>query len=212
MDKFNKLKPEQKILIAIVVLGLIAGLYYSAVIMDVDAQLAEVDSTIASKSKEKDKYKDFRGAVEIEELKDRYAKVMRQIEDNKKILPVEDMLAEFIHALETDAEESGVQIISYEPQKKKDKDYYAELPVEMEIRGTFIQIVHFLKLLAEPSKRLTNINSLELTVEDKRRAEAVKALALGPQKDKEDAALVAKFTASAFTYTGTASADKKKGK
>ncbi|MBM4371107.1 MAG: type 4a pilus biogenesis protein PilO, partial [Deltaproteobacteria bacterium] len=162
MDKLKNLRPEHKLLLSIGVLGLVAGLYYVLVIQDLDGQLATASARLQQLTTEKNKFKDFEGAVEIERLKDQYAQVLRQIEENKKVLPEEDRVAEFIHSLETDAEEAGVRILSYEPAKPGKGDLYAEIPLDMSIGGTYLQFVRFLKLMAEPKKRLANVHELEL--------------------------------------------------
>ena len=212
MDKFKALKPEQKLIVALLTLGLLAGLYYVAVIMDTDTELATVINDISRKTAERAKFKDFKGASEVEALKNRYALVMAQIEENKKILPTEDLLAEFIHGLESDAEDDGVQIISYEPENKVTKDYYEEIPVQMEIRGTFVEVVRFLKLMALPGKRLTNVASIELSVEEnkKNREERQRLFLLGAASPEQETILIAKFVTTAFTYTGLVSDPKKK--
>jgi Tfp pilus assembly protein PilO len=211
MDKWKALKPEQKLIIALLSLGLLAGLWYVAVIMDTDTELATVMTSLTRKTAEKAKFKDFKGAPEVEALKNRYAMVMAQIEENKKILPTEDLLAEFIHGLESDAEDAGVQIISYEPEKKVAKDYYEEIPVQMEIRGTFVQVVRFLKLMAMSGKRLTNVASIEMSVEENKntREEKQRLFLLGQAVAERETILIAKFVTTAFTYTGAAVDPKK---
>ena len=96
MDKLKSLKPEQKLLLSILGLGLVAGLYYFMVIMDLDEKINSASGRLNQLTQEKNQYKDFKGAIEVERLKEQYAQVLRQIEENKKILPAQVRLAEFI--------------------------------------------------------------------------------------------------------------------
>lgn len=203
MDQLKNLKPEHKLLLAILGLGLVAGLYYYLVIMDLDAQLAGTTGRLKQLTAEKNSYKDFKGNVEIERLKERYAQVLRQIEENKKILPDEARLAEFIHSLETDAEEAGVTILSYEPGSGEGMEFYEELPVDMEVRGTYVQLVRFLKLMAEPKKRLANVRDLEFAAVRKRSGGSSKSMTpFGASVIKNETMVNASFRVVTFVYTG----------
>ena len=201
MDKLKTLKPEHKLLLSILALGLVAGLYYFLVIMDLDEQTNATKGKLNQLTMEKNKFKDSKGAMEIERLKEKYAQVLRQIEENKKILPEEERLAEFIHSLETDAEESGVMILSYEPKKPASDDFYNELPVDMKVRGTYVQLVRFLKLMAEPKKRLANVRDLQLSASAKSRRTAQKVTPFGASVVKAETMVTASFRVVTFVYT-----------
>jgi type IV pilus assembly protein PilO len=203
MDQLKNLKPEHKLLLAILGLGLVAGLYYYLVIMDLDEQLAGTTGRLKQLSAEKNNYKDFKGNVEVERLKERYAQVLRQIEENKKILPDEPRLAEFIHSLETDAEEAGITILSYEPGNGEGLEFYEELPVDMEVQGTYVQLVRFLKLMAEPKKRLANVRNLEFTAAKKRASGGSRSVTpFGAGVVKNETMVNASFQVVTFVYTG----------
>ena len=203
MDQLKNLKPEHKLLLAILGLGLVAGLYYFLVIIDIDEQLAGISGRLKQLETEKNKYKDYKGTLEVERLKERYAQVLRQIEENKKVLPEEQRLAEFIHSLETDAEEAGVTILSYEPGQGDGMEFYDELPVDMEIRGTYVQLVRFLKLMAEPKKRLANVRDLQFAADRKRRSGGSKSVTpFGAAVVKSETMVTASFRVVTFVYTG----------
>ena len=202
MDQLKNLKPEHKLLLAILGLGVVAGLYYFLVIMDLDDQLTATSGRLNQLTQEKNKFKDFKGAVEVERLKEKYAQVLRQIEENKKILPEEARLAEFIHSLETDAEEAGVTIISYEPGKIAGMDFYNEVPVDMKVQGTYVQLVRFLKLMAEPKKRLANVRDLQLAAANNAHRAARTVTPFGASVVKPETMVTASFQVVTFVYTG----------
>lgn len=202
MDQLKNLKPEQKLLLAIVGLGLIAGLYYYLVIMDLDSKITMASNRLVQLTSEKKDFKDFKGAVEIERLKEQYAQVLRQIEENKKVLPEQTRLAEFIHSLETDAEEAGVIIQSYEPGKRKSQGFYDELPLKVKVSGTFIQLVRFLKLMTEPTKRLVNVRKLDLELVATRGRTRRALTPFGANVAKAETIVHADFSVITFIYKG----------
>jgi len=201
MDQLKNLKPEHKLLLSILALGMVAGLYYFLVIMDLDEQTNTTKGRLNQLTMEKNSFKDSKGSIETERLKEKYAQVLRQIEENKKVLPEEQRLAEFIHSLETDAEESGVVIVSYEPGKPVSDEFYDELPVDMEVRGTYVQLVRFLKLMAEPKKRLANVRDLQLSADTRSRRAAQKVTPFGASVVKSETLVTASFRVVTFVYT-----------
>jgi Tfp pilus assembly protein PilO len=214
MDKLKALKPEQKLLLSILSLGLVAGLYYYMVIMEMDNALSQAQKQVIQATKKKEDFKDFKGKIEVERLKEEYARVLRKIEKNKKILPEEERVPEFIHSLETDAEEAGVTIKSYKKLMKTSHDYYDSIPVQMNVLGTYMQLIRFMKLIAEPNKRLVNIENIHLTIlKVKKKAEkaqqVISPFATGGSANQ--VLVETKFIANSFTYTGEL-ASKKKGK
>ncbi len=153
MDQLKNLKPEHKLLLAILGLGLVAGLYYFLVIMDIDEQLSGIGGRLKQ--------------------------------------------------LETDAEEAGVTILSYEPSSGEGMEFYDELPVDMEIRGTYVQLVRFLKLMAEPKKRLANVRDLQFAADRKRRSGGSKSVTpFGAAVVKSETMVTASFRVVTFVYTG----------
>jgi len=202
MDQLKNLKPEQKLLLAILGLGIVAGLFYFLVIMDQDEKINAAGARLNQLTKEKNQFKNYKGALEVERLKEKYAQVLRQIEENKKVLPDEERLAEFIHSLETDAEEAGVIIISYEPAGRGGMNFYDELPVDMEVQGTFVQLVRFLKLMAEPTKRLANVRDLQLKSLARSQRAARKVTPFGASVVKPETMVLASFRVVTFVYTG----------
>ena len=202
MDQLKNLKPEHKLLLSILALGLVAGLYYFLVIMDLEEQTNTTKGRINQLTMEKNNFRDSKGSIETERLKEKYAQVLRQIEENKKVLPEEQRMAEFIHSLETDAEESGVVILSYEPGKPVSSDkFYDELPVDMKVRGTYVQLVRFLKLMAEPKKRLANVRDLQFSADARRRQMAQKVTPFGASVVKSETQVTASFRVVTFVYT-----------
>jgi Tfp pilus assembly protein PilO len=164
-------------------------------------------------------FKDFRGEIEIAELREQYAEVIKKIEENKEIIPTEAKLPQLMSSLESDALEAGLVLVSKEQMPSDTEDFYYKIPIKMEVTGSFLSLIRFLKLISLPSKRLVNASLFDIQVmktQRKQRKSADGAAASPFSSSGRVAAaeseISATFVVSGFTYTGGAGGDDKKGK
>ena len=99
MEQLKKLPPQYKLLIGIGFLGFVAGAFYYLVIMELDAKIHQTRGGLLTTQKELDTFKDFRGEIEIAELREQYAQVIKRIEENKKIIPDKEMLPQLFQTI-----------------------------------------------------------------------------------------------------------------
>jgi Tfp pilus assembly protein PilO len=221
MEQLKKLPPQYKLLIGIGFLGFVAGAFYYLVIMELDAKIHQTRGGLLTTQKELDTFKDFRGEIEIAELREQYAQVIKRIEENKKIIPDKEMLPQLMSGLESDAMEAGLVVVSKEQKSRVAEDFYIRTPILFEITGSYLNLVRFLKLISQPGKRLVNVGSVDIKVLKTKRSQRQKKDA-SPFTDSgrvaaAESEISATFVVEGFTYTGGDSggggkADKKKKK
>jgi type IV pilus assembly protein PilO len=213
MDKFKKLPPQQKLIIGIVFLGLVAGLFYYSVIMGQDEEIAKQTSQYQAAKRELDGFKDFRGEVEIAEMREKYAQVIKRIEENKAIIPDKDNLPQLMSGLETDALDAGLVVVTKEQKASEEGDYYMAIPIKFEMRGSYLQLARFFKLIAQPGKRLVAPRALDIkmvkTKQSKKGKDDKSPFASGRVASAESE-LVATMLIEGYTYTGRPFSGKKK--
>jgi len=206
MEKFKQLPPQYKLLIGIGFLGVVAGLYYYLVIMDIDDQFSQQKGAYAAAQKELAAFKDFKGELEIAQLREQYAQVIKQIEENKKIIPDKDMLPQLMAGLEADAIEAGLTVVGKEQKETQSENYYNRIPILFEVSGSYLDFIKFLKLIVEPGKRLAAANTFDMKVVLKKRArkdtQAPTPLLAGGQVAGAESEVAAKFIVEGYTYTG----------
>lgn len=220
MDKFKALPPQYKLLIGVGFLGVVAGLFYYLVIMSIDEQIAQQRAGFAKVQRDLAEFKDFRGELEIAELREAYAEVVRKIEANKEIIPDDENLPKLMADLETAALQSGLTVISKEQKQREYADFFTKTPIRFAVSGSYLGLVKFLKLIARPRQRLVNVRQMNI--------ESLDAKGGRRKKTKTDddvlfsaegkvAALESRIqaglTIDGFTYIGgSKSKDKKKKK
>lgn len=213
MDKLKLLTPQHKLIIGVAFLGVVAGLFYYLVIMSLDDQIGTQRGQYTQAQNELKQFKDFRGEVEIAELRESYAKVIKKIEENKKIIPDKEDLPQLMSGVETDALEAGLKVINKEQRNIEHEDYYYGIPIKIEVHGSYLQLMKFLKLVSEPGKRLVNVKQLDVKLAKKKREkkkdEQSPFMSSGKVATPESR-LVATFVVEGFTYTGELSGKKRK--
>jgi type IV pilus assembly protein PilO len=101
-------------------------------------------------------------------------------------LPVAAELPAFFVHLQRQAAAAGVRVQKWSRRDERPVGDYMKVPVEMEIQGSFHQIMHYFKLVHETER--------VITIED---------LTLGtPRAGDDDLLLSAEFTAATFRQTG----------
>ncbi len=213
MDKLKQLTPQHKLIIGVAFLGVVAGLFYYLVIMSLDDQIGAQKGQYMQAQNELKQFKDFRGEVEIAELRESYAKVIKKIEENKKIIPDREYLPQLMSGLETDALEAGLSVISKEQRNPEHEDFYYGIPIKFEVHGSYLQLMKFLKLISEPGKRLVNIKQLDIKLAKKKRKQKRDDQSPFMSSGKvatPESVLVASFIVEGFTYTGEKAGRKKK--
>jgi len=214
MEQFKKLPPQYKLLIGIGFLGVVAGLFYYLCIMDIEDKIGQQKVKHRTALKGLEEFKDFRGELEIAELREKYAEVIKKIEENKKIIPDKESLPELMRALESSAMEAGLFIVSKEQKDRITEDFYSKVPIRFEVKGSYLGLVKFLKLISEPGRRLVNARQFDVqSVRDKKKKKQDDSpFTAGGQVAALESEIKASLTVDGFTYTGGGRGRGKAGK
>jgi type IV pilus assembly protein PilO len=74
-------------------------------------------------------------------------------------LPSKKEIADLLTSIATKAQESGLDINLFRPRPENYKDFYAEIPVEINIKGTFHNVIMFFDAIGRLT-RLVNIDNV----------------------------------------------------
>lgn len=162
MEQFNVLPFQQKIAILVGVSVALAGLFYYSQILPIQEETTQAEQTQAQQKGEvaklkgelaKDKTLDRKKAREdLEAERERFA----------EMLPKAEELVRFITNISDTANSAGLRVTSFEKGGLIEYDYYDELPIHMEVTGTYRTLVGFLQTIAGKDKRVVNIRNLSI--------------------------------------------------
>lgn len=165
MNRFLELPLPQRLLIVGIFLAIIGGGFYYLVISEMSESIATEYRKKQSLETEYSKLKEFDKPEFREKLIVERKKAEKKKEEYQKMLPVDEEIPELIMSVKSDADVSGLTITRFEKSKEKIyEDYYAKIPVKMEVYGTFHQFLTFLKSIAAPYKRILNIKDIYIEV------------------------------------------------
>ncbi|HDP26297.1 MAG TPA: pilus assembly protein PilO [Deltaproteobacteria bacterium] len=158
IDILLRQKPLIKVLILVVVLALIVGLYWQffyrpvlAEIQAIEPELTQLKAELSAKReivKEKPRYE-----AELEETRARLHLALKQLPDKSEI----PTLLENISAL---GMASGLKFKLFRPKAEVPQNFYAEIPVDIQVEGRYRDIVMFFDRVSKMPRivNITNIN------------------------------------------------------
>lgn len=117
--------------------------------------------------------------AEIEDLEIHLKTVLRQLPNNKEL---EVLLTDISNLGKT----AGVEIRSFKRGKELSHDFYAEVPIDLELTGEFHDVARFFELVSK-LPRIVNMGSLNIKV---------------VSEDEESTVLSVKGTATTFRFVG----------
>ncbi|MCU0576388.1 MAG: type 4a pilus biogenesis protein PilO [Desulfobacterota bacterium] len=147
-------KPFIKVLALIVILGAIIGLYWQFLYRPVQAEIAVIEpelnklkAELAAKKeivKEKERY-----IAELEQTRAKLYIALKQLPDKSEI----PTLLENVSSLGTAA---GLQFKLFKPMPEVSKNFYAEIPVDIQVDGKYRDVVSFFDNVSK-MPRIVNI-------------------------------------------------------
>lgn len=187
MARVNELAQKINELSLKVKLGLLAGVY---IVLGAvywywfwTPKVEELESLELQIQKEERVLNEYRLiAKALPEFERQYNIILRQYEAASKKLPTDKEIPGLIDSIYGAVNEAGLESNTFTPQGEIKKDIYAEIPVQMEVFGSYFSIAKFFDRVAR-LPRIVNIYGLNLEK---------------PKGSSEDGRLEASFTAVTF--------------
>ncbi len=206
-DFVNQLAKKSLAYKAMVLLGVLAffGFFYyqfmySGMVEEHD-QLAQRKQDLVDKQAKLNKDLDDK-----KKLAEKNEELQEKIRTNQKALPTEAELPSFFDHLQRKAGDAGVSIQRWDRQKEKGVEIYIQVPVAMEITGSFYNIMRYFSLLGGSSRSLDSSSAASRVDE---RIVSIENLSLGTATLKDgEIVLTAKFVASTFRQQAAPEAPK----
>jgi type IV pilus assembly protein PilO len=85
----------------------------------------------------------------------------RQMERQKEIVPDDKSADQFIRDIQSDAQQAGVEVRDFLAKPVAQKQYYSELPFDLEIDGSYFAMLNFFEKVGT-MERIVNIEGLKM--------------------------------------------------
>jgi len=159
VEKVLNLPAYQRILIVLVLMvALCAGFYFGIYKVQVDdyGKLEKRRESAQVKLK-----KNQRIAAKLDVYKKEYAKLEEELKQALGELPLKKEIPSLLTSIGALATAEGLDILKFQPKGESAKGFYAEVPVELKLRGSYHQAALFFDAIGK-MERIVNIKDLKM--------------------------------------------------
>lgn len=129
----------------------------------------------------------------LDELNRQMASLQQQLAIQQKIVPDQKEADKFLHVMQDTAQSAGVEVRRYTAGNVNTKEFYTEVPFEIDIDGQFYAILNFFERV-QKLERIINIGNMKVSTTAKPSdAKVKKAFKYSPSES-----VVSSFTATTF--------------
>jgi type IV pilus assembly protein PilO len=161
LDQVAKLSPGARAAIVAGLAALLAGGYFMLVYRDASEDLARLRAQELELQRKLSEVRSIAANIaefeeEIASLEIKLQKILRQLPNDKEI---EVLLTDISNLGKT----AGIEIKSFRRKEEVVHGFYAEVPIDLEIEGTYHDLARFFDLLAG-LPRIVNMGALQMRV------------------------------------------------
>lgn len=163
MAKFNELPILIRVAImAVIGAAIFAGAWYGPVPGFAAMKAANEASLQKLKAQEDDNARLKPYESQLKQIEIQIDSLQRQMERQKQIVPDQKDADDFIRDLQADAQQAGIEIRSYVAKPISQKQYYSEVPFDIELDGPYFSMLHFFERVGT-MERIVNIEGLKMS-------------------------------------------------
>ncbi len=195
LEKIESLSQVQRIIISVGSFVVIAGIFIYFLylpkyekINSLKKQLTDLEQKLSTAKRNAADLKKFQ--AKMKEAEAQFNMAMKKLPETKEI-------PSLLTAISDSGQQVGLEFLLFEPKKEKKKEFYAEIPVAMSMRGDYHNLAIFFDQVARLN-RIVNITNIQMT-----RAKG---------KGKAAGELIAKCTAVTYKFLDEPPKKKKKKK
>jgi len=201
METVGELPLTHRILILVGLLVTVVGGYYYFFYSGLGEKLSEVEEEVKGQNGLKIQIAQRQAqARNLDKYKVEVAKLDKELNTAVSELPDKKQIAALLSRVSDKARDAGLNIQSFKPASSRTKDFYAEVPVNIEVSGTFHQVATFFDEVGRLD-RIVNIGAYNIA---------------NPTVGEKEVSLSATVTTTAFRFLDEserkAENSKKKGK
>jgi type IV pilus assembly protein PilO len=195
LEKIESLSQVQRIIISVGSFVVIAGIFIYFLylpkfekINSLKKQLTDLEQKLSTAKRNAADLKKFQ--AKMKEAEAQFNMAMKKLPETKEI-------PSLLTAISDSGQRAGLEFLLFEPKKEKKKEFYAEIPMAMSLRGNYHNLAIFFDQVARLN-RIVNITNIQMT-----RAKG---------KGKAAGELLAKCTAVTYKFLDEPPKKKKKKK
>ncbi len=136
-----------------------AGLYYT-VFKSKSDQNATAQHAVQEKVRENNELESYR--PKLKDMERQLANLKQQLDIERRIVPDDKQEDAFIESMNGEAQKAGIELRRYMAQPVSAKEYYTEVPFEMELDGPYYSMLNFFDRVSK-LERIVNVSNLVIS-------------------------------------------------
>ncbi len=159
IDRFNSVPLAQRVLALILLMSVIAVGFWFVFLSPMNDEIASNEQKLVELQREKER---------LDQLKRNRAVVLRQLEKLKRQLliaqeklPQDAEIPSLLQRIHNQAKTAGLEILMFRREPDVTQQYYIEIPVRMELSGTYDELANFLYYVGRMT-RIVNVKDLAM--------------------------------------------------
>lgn len=160
MANFNELSGLKQWGVVIFGGALVSTALYFTVFKSQSEKNVTAQHVLADKVRENNELESYR--PKLKQIEQQLAELKQQLEIEQRIVPDDKQVDGFITMLDAEAQKAGIEIRRYTAKPTVSKEYYTELPFDMELDGPYYSMLNFFDRVGK-LERIVNIGSLLLS-------------------------------------------------
>jgi len=140
-----------------------AALYFTMFKPQIDKN-ATVQKAVQDKVRENNELESYR--PKLKDMERQLANLKQQLEIERRIVPDEKQVDTFIETMDGEAQKAGVELRRYTAKSVASKEYYTEVPFEIDLDGPYYSMLNFFDRVGK-LERIVNISGLTVATTKK---------------------------------------------
>src|SRR5579864_515878 len=133
-----------------------AALYFTFFKSQSDKNVA-AQHALGDKIRENNELESYR--PKLKQIEQQLAELKQQLEIEQRIVPDDKQVDGFITMLDAEAQKAGIEVRRYTAKPTVSKEYYTELPFDIELDGPYYSMLNFFDRVGK-LERIVNISGL----------------------------------------------------
>ena len=159
-QKVEKLSRIQRIAISVALFVLLAGGFIYFLYLPKHKQIDRLNTDLEKLEKKLTTAK--RNARDLKQFQAKMKEAEAQFQMALKKLPEKEEIPSLLSSISNSGQQVGLEFLLFEPKAEKKKEFYAEIPVAMNIKGDYHNLALFFDQVARLS-RIVNIQNIKIT-------------------------------------------------
>ena len=153
LDQFAEFPAKYKYLIVLGIALVSAGLFYWLVVIDKREQIARLESDLQTLQVELQKAEAF--AARYDEFKEELRVVDLKLKEALKKLPEGREIPNLLDQINESVLDAGLTISLFRPAGQNPKEFYSEIPVEIQVSGGYHNFATFADVISKMERIVT---------------------------------------------------------